>query len=484
MKKIKFILLCTFIILLLSNINVSGDESIEINDSLLLEALSCFDSNGDGKLQKNELPDYSSIVLDGYNIKSVEGLEEIRFNEISMKNCNLTELPEGIENLCFDKLYLNDNQLTDVDGLKGILENLQYEYGDYQIYIDGNPFYNEVIDYLFNDYYYNLSIIGIVGTSSWQKMEFRHNLSIDDMNTNSWDVMRIYPTIVTNNSGLDEWTYEIEDTSIAEIVGTKQLRRYYTYIGAHDEYQVDEVLEIRLLKEGHTRMKISSGSYVKYTDIWVLPRSSEGTETGQFMIPYISDIEIGAYLIERYGTKEYSGIYNCSDFLNSEAITVFGSSYNIKDFTTFSLVENLSKIRLREYSNDSLRSILGLEKIQTLKEVEIYASEEQWEVNDDFITSCKYIKGILGDDFSIVFDIANKMVLISKNSGERMKGDIDNNELINPLDALLILKKAAGIKQFDNEELILSDVNEDSIVNTKDALEVLKYAAGLIKEFN
>ena len=61
-------------------------------------------------------------------------------------------------------------------------------------------------------------------------------------------------------------------------------------------------------------------------------------------------------------------------------------------------------------------------------------------------------------------------VMISEFSD--LPGDVDNNGIINVMDALAILKKALNICPVINNEV--ADFNNDGSVNIIDALEVLK----------
>lgn len=61
-------------------------------------------------------------------------------------------------------------------------------------------------------------------------------------------------------------------------------------------------------------------------------------------------------------------------------------------------------------------------------------------------------------------------------------GDINADASINASDALLVLKCAASMIEFSDDELSAADVTRDGKVNASDALKILKYAAGIINE--
>lgn len=68
---------------------------------------------------------------------------------------------------------------------------------------------------------------------------------------------------------------------------------------------------------------------------------------------------------------------------------------------------------------------------------------------------------------------------ISLEASNYQLGDINNDNLVNALDALLVLKSSAKICELDDYQKNVADVNKDEITNTDDALQILKVAAKL-----
>jgi hypothetical protein len=60
----------------------------------------------------------------------------------------------------------------------------------------------------------------------------------------------------------------------------------------------------------------------------------------------------------------------------------------------------------------------------------------------------------------------------------RMSGDIDNNMVVNVLDASAILKHAVGKNIINDKKLQFADFNNDGRINVSDASAILKYAVG------
>lgn len=61
----------------------------------------------------------------------------------------------------------------------------------------------------------------------------------------------------------------------------------------------------------------------------------------------------------------------------------------------------------------------------------------------------------------------------------RVFGDVDGDGFICSLDAVKILRAAAGLDDFGYEQQYLADVNGDGIISTLDAVEILRYSADI-----
>lgn len=61
-----------------------------------------------------------------------------------------------------------------------------------------------------------------------------------------------------------------------------------------------------------------------------------------------------------------------------------------------------------------------------------------------------------------------------------LKGDVNGDETVNAVDALMVLKHAAKIELLSDEKLAIADLNEDTKIDAVDALTILKIAAKLI----
>ena len=59
------------------------------------------------------------------------------------------------------------------------------------------------------------------------------------------------------------------------------------------------------------------------------------------------------------------------------------------------------------------------------------------------------------------------------------KGDIDNNKLITPLDAALILRRSVSLEEFSNMQDIVADVDYDGKISAVDAFITLNYSIGI-----
>lgn len=234
-------------------------------------------------------------------------------------------------------------------------------------------------------------------------------------------------------------------------------------------------------------MKITSGNYVKYTDIWVLPEGATGT--GLYELEYISDPEICKYINARW-RPEYSGMYKCKALKRSEQLSIDGNIAKIKDFATFDLFNNLSKITLSNYTNDELADIRNLNLIDSLNEVELVANETQKENIGSLLYTADSIgqsagwEYVLGakDDGNIVVVDANSEINNSATDWQIISGigDINHDVKICASDALIALKKSANLIELTEIQEYLGDVNADGVINSDDALVILQYSAGII----
>lgn len=62
-------------------------------------------------------------------------------------------------------------------------------------------------------------------------------------------------------------------------------------------------------------------------------------------------------------------------------------------------------------------------------------------------------------------------------------GDINNDGVVNVMDATELQKHIAGTTTLDDEALLRADVDSDDSINIKDATLIQKYSASLITEF-
>lgn len=102
--------------------DIIPNDNSGIPDSVLYNSLvEMYDENMDGKLSIDECNkiDYVSIV--GENVLSLEGLNKFcpNITSINASNCMLTNL-FGIEGLDIKWLFIDNNDLTDIDPIKGM----------------------------------------------------------------------------------------------------------------------------------------------------------------------------------------------------------------------------------------------------------------------------------------------------------------------------------------------------------------------------
>ena len=485
MKKVKILLIVLATFLASTNIYAyeGPDWNYKIEDSKLMDIMKKYDLNNDGIIYNSEYESVNGVkdilILDNNNITSVKGLDDMTtIWELHMKNCNLSQLPEGIEDVDAHYLYLNDNNLTDSDELLSLLSKRVIS-KDY-IYIEGNPCAEEVIYRDFNYRFYNLSIVGAVGETYWQKTNDRSELRVDLMDAGIIDDVIWEDKIIGEADFLEmEWEFSIEDESIAKIEGESLLERDFEfdpekYASAcmedlmYYKHQTDPVITVKLLKEGRTRMKITCGDYVKYTDIIVLPEHNE--YCGAYAMPSISDIGM-VKLVSRYTATTYSGIYrNAYEFFNRDDAVINGNVAFVKDFTSFSDMKEVKKLKLLNYTADMINQILYMENIPNLTCVAVNTNDDEQACEELFMSLDKKISNVKG---------AGWVTIKYDNSIEARYVDVNSDEKISARDALSILKHIAKLEEMSTEQISIADVSNDGLVNTKDALYLLEIAAGI-----
>lgn len=65
---------------------------------------------------------------------------------------------------------------------------------------------------------------------------------------------------------------------------------------------------------------------------------------------------------------------------------------------------------------------------------------------------------------------------ITLSTSKAVKGDINDDRVVNSADALMVLKHVVGVSTLTGAKLTAADVNTDKKVNSVDALEILKIA--------
>lgn len=80
-----------------------------------------------------------------------------------------------------------------------------------------------------------------------------------------------------------------------------------------------------------------------------------------------------------------------------------------------------------------------------------------------------------GRDMSLDFSNASIKYVVTN------MADIDGNEKINSVDALLALQKSVGIVDLTKEQIERADIDKNGIINSSDALIILQLATGLTK---
>lgn len=86
-----------------------------------------------------------------------------------------------------------------------------------------------------------------------------------------------------------------------------------------------------------------------------------------------------------------------------------------------------------------------------------------------------------GDDTGWLDDV--EMIYVNPPEPQYMLGDIDQNGVVQVIDAVLALRYSMGLIDLSDIQLLAGDVDLNGSVNTTDALLIMRYAMGVITEF-
>lgn len=339
-------------------------EGFTIEDSELLKALAKYDTNSDTILTLEEMSDVTELSLDNLPIKSLKGLEALELNSLSAINCelesldgirdmrnlvhlyldgnNISELGDISEMWNLEKIDLKNNKLQDVEELGKLLEKDYIE----KIEIEGNPLFNEALEYLFIEYYKPVSIIGAVGSSAFQK------LSIYPLSVDLDRMVLTYDGLIDVN--VPDFEFFIDDTSVAAIGESYKIERYRPFEASFPDSSY--VLKVNLVKEGKTRMKITCGELERYTDIIVLPEGSLGEL--KIELDSISDENL-VYALDDV-SKTYSGIISKKNISKVTSLSIDSSEATVTSFESLTDFSSLSSLNLNAYTKEQLELCTGL----------------------------------------------------------------------------------------------------------------------------
>ena len=154
--------------------------------------------------------------------------------------------------------------------------------------------------------------------------------------------------------------------------------------------------------------------------------------------------------------------------------------------TTKGLVKgNFSDIDLVEFKNEQAFVTAAFDVVGSgsttvnlnVKTIGISTSDNQeaYIVDKYVVKDVTSVPGFSGEKYT-----KNTIV----DAGGYVMGDVDGNGTINVVDATLVQKKAAGLIEFDDRQMIVADVDGNGIINVVDATQIQKYSAGIIHSFS
>lgn len=396
MKKINRFICLLFVCIYAVSITAYGDingtkaDIIDIKDEKLLNKLLAYDKNSDGMLSSEEAEFIRLLSLSGIQIESLEGIENlVNLEYLVVYDCGIDSLDYIREITSLKTLDLDNNNIAEIGDISGMnLEEISLRNNNISdldefirlvdadvksFYISGNPVYDEAKEYYFYNCDTKLSIIGKPGDVVYQKYD-SGELNVDE-----------YKNPIYNNDLLTDIEFEIEDTEIAKL-GEKKIFYRVTWNGVHniklgDEEAIkgddilsgaikDDIQLVELIAEGKTRMKITCGDLVKYTDIWVT--SDIAGDALMLEIDEISDK--GLYSIFRNLSTTESG-YIKRGKISAISEAQINGTYAVTDFTSLKYMDRLVSLTLKNYNQDMINNMKGLGVAESIKQLNIVDSK-------------------------------------------------------------------------------------------------------------
>lgn len=471
-----FAVIISLLVIILSLPMVSAEESVIPNDdsgipdkNLYNYLISKFDENKDGKLQKSEADKIDKIYHDGYDtdkIESLKGLNKLKnLKYLSIVYNNLSSL-DGIQGLKLTNIYVNNNKLVDISAIEGMndsLEALNVSKNNLAILPDLTNFLN--LKYkpyapaeLTTDFEENkLTYIQIKNKLPSHLFEYRDGFLLE-----FWTMIQI-PDPVPGSLQDEKTGISIEGM----IRPDSKMEVVKTIDESADSYiQKYDISASRWFEDAFipgTLLKVSIPS--KYNDcLLYLVNEEDDTktllETKYENGCYIFETStLGKFILEKKYDSVEVGDVSVKGFFDTGKIHI----NKIENLSSFDIANAklAYDITLDNYdeSNNIKISINSNERLYVCR------ITEDENINLVDVIDSRYVDGKI--EFSPKH--LGKFVLYSD-----LTGDVNDNGVVNIVDATLIQKYTTKVMTFNQIELQVADYNNDGKVNVKDCTAIQK----------
>lgn len=475
-----FAVIISLLVIILSLPMVSAEESVIPNDdsgipdkNLYNYLISKFDKNKDGKLEKVELENIKGFIYDKDeenlgDIYSLKGLNNMTNLEIlSILGTSITTL-DGIQGLKLKNLFVYGNKLTDISAVKGMENTLTIlEVGENQLERLPDLTHFLKLEYKAWSFYHHTT--NFCGNKLTYK-ELYDNLPIQIINAESGTEDNViyfyaafqnpdpvYNLLVDEKTGLSVEGM-IQPDSRMEIEKNVQ--------DTHDNYIENYDVIIKRFYwtfTPETPLKVSIPS--KYNNcLLYLVNEEDDTktllETKYENGCYIFETStLGKFILEKKYNSVEVGDVSVKGFFDTGKIHI----NKIEDLSSFDIANAklAYDITLDNY-NESNNIKISINSNERLYVCRITEDEN---INLVDVIDSRYVDGKI--EFSPKH--LGKFVLYSD-----LTGDVNDDGVVNIVDATLIQKYSTKVMTFNQIELQVADYNNDGKVNVKDCTAIQK----------
>lgn len=471
-----FTVIISLLVIMLSLPMVSAEESVIPNDdsgipdkTMYKYLISEFDENKDGKLQKSEADKIDTIYYNSYGMDQIESLKGvnklINLRQLDVRHNSLKNL-EGIEGLKLSYLNACYNQLIDITSISAMKDSLSVINVSYNCLSD-IPNLTDFLKLKYDPYspaYYATDFENNKLTYS----KLKNNLPNQLINYKDGEMLKYWSKFQKPEPVQMSLQDEKTGLSVEGMIKPDSKMEIEKNVqDTHDNYIESYNISImRWFSEGissETPVKVSIPS--KYNNcLLYLVNEEDDTktllETKYENGCYIFETStLGKFILEKKYDSVEVGDVLVKGFFDTSKIHI----NKIEDFSSFDIANAKLAFDITLDNYDESNNI----KISINSNERLYVCRitEDGNINLVDVIDSRYVDGKI--EFSPKH--LGKFVLYSD-----LTGDVNDNGVVNIVDATLIQKYTTKVMTFNQIELQVADYNNDGKVNVKDCTAIQK----------